>query len=48
MFGRAGGATRTLKVNEYRAHLNYAMQKFEVRPSSVKLRAGIFIDDILA
>ena len=23
----------SVKINEYREHLNYAMQKFEVRPS---------------
>ena len=33
----------TVKISEYREHLNYAMQKFEVCPS-VKLRR-IFLAD---
>ena len=39
IFSRADG----VKINEYREHLNYAMQKFEVRPS-VKL-SRIFLAD---
>ena len=37
IFSRAEG----VKINEYREHLNYAMQKFEVRPS-VKFEKDIF------
>jgi hypothetical protein len=39
IFSRADG----VKINEYREHLNDAMQKFEVRPS-VKL-SRIFLAD---
>jgi hypothetical protein len=39
IFSRADSA----KITEYREHLNYAMQKFEVRPS-VKL-SRIFLAD---
>ena len=31
-----------VKINEYREHLEFAKQRFEVRPSSVKLSKNIF------
>ena len=30
-----------VKVNEYREHLNYVMQKFEVRPSVMLIRISL-------